>query len=104
MSSIVDDQHLSAARLIGKLVATWNEIEDLVNIGAYVPGSNPEFDTVIQTRESVLGFLQQSISERSTIAQTRKRLVALGQEIRELQARLTQEKAGRRVPAAADGS
>lgn len=88
MSDIVDEQHLAASRTVLRCLATWNEIEDLVNIGAYAPGSNPAFDTVIQTRPAVLAFLQQRIAECVPFAQAREQLVAVARQIDETAKRL----------------
>lgn len=92
MSDIVDEQHLAAARTVLRCLATWNEIEDLVNIGAYAPGSNPAFDTVIQTRSAVLAFLQQRIAECVRFAQARDQLLALARQIDETSRRLEKAK------------
>ncbi len=89
MSDVVDEQHLLAARTVLRTLATWNEIEDLVNIGAYAPGTNPAFDTVIQTRQAVLAFLQQRVGERVTFDQARQQVLALAREIEETSKRLS---------------
>src|SRR5207253_9924157 len=47
---VVEEPHLRRARRILALLATYQEIEDLVNVGAYVPGVNPEFDLAVQAR------------------------------------------------------
>ncbi len=91
MCDVVDEQHLAAARTVLRTIATWNEIEDLVNIGAYASGTNPEFDAVIQTRPAVQTFLQQAIAQRVTFAEARRQLVALAQQIEEATARLAKE-------------
>ena len=59
----------------------WNEIEDLVNIGAYAAGSNPAYDAVIQTRGEVDEYLQQGIDERAVFDDSRTRLIALAKRI-----------------------
>jgi len=92
MPDVVDDQHLAAARTVIRALATWNEIEDLVNIGAYALGSNPQFDAVIQTRPVILSFLQQSMDERVGFAQSRKQLLTVAQQIEETLARLARGK------------
>jgi flagellum-specific ATP synthase len=91
MSSVVDAQHLAAARTVMKAVADWNEIEDLVNIGAYAAGSNAEYDAVIQTRPAVLTFLQQAIDQRVSFADSRQQLIALAQQIEEATRRFSRE-------------
>lgn len=92
MPDVVDAQHLAAARTIVRMMAVWNEIEDLVNIGAYAGGTNPQFDTVIQTRPAVLSFLQQKVEERLSFADTRKQLLMLAQQVEETSARLAKAK------------
>ena len=53
------------------------EIEDLVNIGAYVPGNNPEFDLAVQARPRIAQFLQQEPQAPSTMEQSKKQLAEL---------------------------
>ena len=47
MVDVVDEAHLAAAAIVRRVLATWQEIEDLVNIGAYAAGTNPEFDLAV---------------------------------------------------------
>ena len=44
MSQIVDKEHKQMAGKLKGVLATYNEAEDLINIGAYKAGSNPEID------------------------------------------------------------
>lgn len=101
MSAIVDPQHLAASRTIMKAVAIWNEIEDLVNIGAYAAGSNAEYDAVIQTRPAILTYLQQAIVQRVSFAEARQQLIALAQQIEETTRRLSKESGRARTVTAA---
>ncbi len=70
MPDVVDEPHLRAARIVRQVLATWNEIEDLVNIGAYAPGSNPQFDAVIQTRPAVVLVSSRQTTVNSTPLKT----------------------------------
>jgi flagellum-specific ATP synthase/type III secretion protein N (ATPase) len=88
MPDVVDEAHLKAARTIRRALATWNEIEDLVNIGAYASGSNAVYDAVIQTRPIVMEFLQQGMKERASLADARKGLLQVAQQVEETQGRL----------------
>jgi flagellum-specific ATP synthase len=56
---VVSPEQREAARLVRRVLAVWNDIEDLVSIGAYVPGASAEYDVAVQTREELLAFLQQ---------------------------------------------
>jgi FliI/YscN family ATPase len=98
MPDIVDDQHMEASRTVVRAMATWSDIEDLVNIGAYAPGTNPVFDAVIQTRPAVETFLRQRIDQHVTLGESRQALLVLAQQINELMQRLSKEG---RAPAAA---
>jgi flagellum-specific ATP synthase len=46
-------------------MASYRKNEDLINIGAYVKGSDPEVDTAIKRREPMQKFLQQAVDEKS---------------------------------------
>ncbi len=70
MSDIVDDDHKAAARLVTRLVALYKDIEDLVNIGAYAPGTNPEFDMAVAMRDDINIFLQQDVNKKMSYDQT----------------------------------
>ena len=78
---VTDNKHVEAARLVQKLVADYAAIEDLVNIGAYVPGASPENDLAVKAREAANRFLQQSPQKPTNLASARKQLFDLQQEI-----------------------
>ena len=46
------------------LMATYREAEDLINIGAYKAGSNPEIDRAIEKMKDINGFLCQDVEEK----------------------------------------
>jgi FliI/YscN family ATPase len=69
--------HGRMARRVLSLWATYQDIEDLVNIGAYVPGVNPEFDLAVQARPKIVQFLQQEPTAPSTLEQSKKQLADL---------------------------
>ena len=59
--------------MAGKLknvLATYSEAEDLINIGAYKSGSNPEIDYAISKIQAVNEFLQQEIHEKFSFEET----------------------------------
>ncbi len=81
MVDVTDAEHQQAARRVRQLLGTWSEIEDLVNIGAYAPGSNPQFDLTIQMKPHIDQFLQQGMHDRVDFAQARAELMRLGAAI-----------------------
>lgn len=64
MSDIVSPQHKEMAFNIKKLLAVYREAEDLINIGAYVKGSNEEIDEAVAKYKAVLAFLTQKVEEK----------------------------------------
>ena len=84
ISRVADDitppDHQAARRQVVKLIAAYRQVEDLVNIGAYAPGSNPEFDLAITCKPAIDRLLQQGPREvqgRAQFAQTTAQLQAL---------------------------
>ena len=65
MPDIASEEHIQAAGQIKKLLADYREAEDLINIGAYEKGSNPEVDQAIEKIDEIRSFLQQDINEKT---------------------------------------
>lgn len=64
MSSIVDREHKIASGKMKNVMATYQETEDLINIGAYRKGSNAEIDYAIEKIAAVNQFLMQDVYEK----------------------------------------
>lgn len=64
MSSIATKEHKVAAGQLKNVLATYNEAEDLINIGAYKTGSNKNIDYAIEKIEHVNGFLRQDVYDK----------------------------------------
>ena len=64
MSQIATREHKQAAGKLKNVLATYNEAEDLINIGAYKSGSNPSIDYAISKIDAVNSFLCQEVDER----------------------------------------
>ncbi len=64
MSDIVSKEHKKAAFEVKKTMAVYSDAEDLINIGAYVKGSNSEIDYSIEKHGAVIDFLTQSTDEK----------------------------------------
>ena len=92
MPDVVDTEHMEAARKVRRLLATWDEIEDLVNIGAYAAGSNPKFDLVIKMRPIIESFLRQGMHEAIDFGASRSALLELAAGIEEQSARAERAK------------
>ncbi len=69
-SQVSDPEHLINARKLRAAMATYQQSEDLITLGAYVAGSNPKLDSSIRSRERILQFLRQDAHEKSELQQT----------------------------------
>ena len=66
MSQIAAKEHKQAANKLKNVLATYNEAEDLINIGAYKKGSSPNIDYAISKIDDVNSFLCQGTEEKFT--------------------------------------
>lgn len=74
MTSVTGEDQIEAAQKMRNILATYRKAEDLVNIGAYVQGSNPRIDEALGHIERVNDFLRQTVSEKFTFDDTVSRL------------------------------
>ena len=63
MPMITSDEHRNAAGAVREIMATYKEAEDLINVGAYQPGSNPAIDRARTLIGPVRGFLKQGMHD-----------------------------------------
>lgn len=77
MPDVVDQNHYSAASALRDVLATYREAEDLINIGAYVPGSNPRVDLALSKIEAVRHFLRQGIYEVTGLEESVAQLLSV---------------------------
>lgn len=70
MRSVVSTEHNDLSSQMRELMSIYREAEDLINIGAYVRGSNPKIDKAIELNDFINRFLRQDVSDRSTTADT----------------------------------
>lgn len=64
MSQIVPNEHKVAAGKLKNVLATYNEAEDLINIGAYKSGSNKNIDYAIEKIDAVNDYLMQDVESK----------------------------------------
>lgn len=65
MIDITGEEHRRLAGELRNILATYRDAEDLVNIGAYVAGSNPDIDRALRLMPQVRAFLRQGLYEES---------------------------------------
>jgi len=77
MSDLADRKQQTAAGQLREVLATYERAKDLINIGAYVAGSNPQIDRAIALLPKVKEFLRQAGAEVSPYDTTWERLLEL---------------------------
>jgi FliI/YscN family ATPase len=65
MNLLVTPEHRQQAGQVRDWIATYRKSEDLINIGAYVPGSNPRLDKAVQMKPQIDAFLRQAVEDPS---------------------------------------
>ena len=63
MADIIPPEHMQAAGFIRNKLAIYQEASDLINIGAYHQGANPEIDEAVRLQPTIQSFLKQDINE-----------------------------------------
>jgi flagellum-specific ATP synthase len=70
MKDVVDPEHLDNAKKLVKVLSIYREAEDLINIGAYVDGSDPQIDYAKKMIGKINSFLHQDIYQKVTFKES----------------------------------
>ncbi len=73
-SRLAGPEQKASAQKIRESLATYQRAEDLINLGAYVGGSNPKLDAAIRSRPQVLDFLKQDSAVNAPFEETLARM------------------------------
>jgi len=79
MPAVVSDEHRATAQKLKEIYATYVDAEDLINIGAFSPGSNRRIDGAISLIDRINNFLVQPSRQRTTLAETVRQLAEITQ-------------------------
>jgi FliI/YscN family ATPase len=74
MPQVTKPEHRTLANRLRETLATYENARDMVNIGAYVAGSNATIDSALQTMPQVNEFLRQAVDEGSDLPKTLEQL------------------------------
>jgi len=77
MPAVVSEEHTLAARKLKEIYAIYIDAEDLINIGAFSPGSNRRIDGAIALIDRINGFLIQPVRDKTEFEETARRLTAI---------------------------
>ena len=74
MQTLVSPDELKQSNKLRRLWSVYQQNADLVQVGAYESGSNPELDEAIRIREQMVDFLRQDMDKGEDYAMTRNQL------------------------------
>lgn len=77
MLDVTTKEHFQASGEIRDLLATYEKNSDLINIGAYIKGSDPKIDRAIRLNEEIINFLKQSVNEKADYTETVNKLIEI---------------------------
>lgn len=77
MPDITTEKHRALAGKFRDMLASYKQAEDLINIGAYVAGSNPRVDEAMAYYQRMVDFLRQGMHEHTGYDETLERLTAI---------------------------
>jgi flagellum-specific ATP synthase len=69
-SDVTPKDVISSGQGLIRHLATYNKVEDMVNIGAYAKGSNPDIDAALTMIDPIRSFLRQPVAEKATLTQS----------------------------------
>jgi FliI/YscN family ATPase len=78
---LIQPGHAASAARLRESLAAYRRTEDLINLGAYVNGSNPRVDAAIQARDEVAGFLRQDLRVKASLPEAVSQLEKLASKI-----------------------
>lgn len=76
-SDVTPKDALGAGRELIRILATYRRVEDMVNIGAYARGANPDIDRAIDMIGPINDFLRQDIAASATLDESFAAITAL---------------------------
>jgi len=67
MPHVIDAGHLASAQRFKQIYARYQQARDLISVGAYVPGSDPQTDFAIERIDRMKQFLHQGLNDKSDV-------------------------------------
>jgi flagellum-specific ATP synthase len=81
MPAVTQPAHQEQAALLRRLMAVYARSEDLVRIGAYKPGADPDLDRALRARGALRAFATQKSDEQVRLADSVRSLAAVAAEV-----------------------
>lgn len=83
MSHVADREHIRKAQRVREAMACYQRSSDLIQLGAYVAGTNPKLDSALRVRDKLLDFLKQDARSKSAMKETVDGLTAIASGLTE---------------------
>ena len=77
MPNLLDREKLQRAMYVKKLLASYKDAQELIQVGAYAAGSDPHVDEAIAKRKDILHFLNQHVDEKISLDDVDKQIASL---------------------------
>lgn len=77
MPNLVSKEQAEFARIFKRLYSRYQRSHDLISVGAYVAGNDPELDQAIERYPSLASFLQQDMFQQESYDDSLKKLMTL---------------------------
>jgi flagellum-specific ATP synthase len=77
MPAVITPEHKQAAAVVRRMLSVYARSEDLVRIGAYKPGTDPDLDRALRSRQAIRSYLEQEARDEITLASSVTQLSAL---------------------------
>jgi flagellum-specific ATP synthase len=77
MSLVASKPHLAAARTVKALATRYEQVRELMPLGAYVPGADPQTDRAVQLYPHIESYLNQGVNEAAPLPDCLQRLEGL---------------------------
>lgn len=88
MSDVVSVEQQDAARTLLEMMTVYQNSEELINLGAYQPGTNFKLDVAIAMRDPIRHFLMQKRGEHQGLAESASMLDQLLQDVKHASAKI----------------
>ncbi|WP_064601633.1 flagellar protein export ATPase FliI [Photobacterium sp. J15] len=77
MPQVVTQEQLRKAQRVKQLYARYRQVQDLISLGGYQPGQDPNLDLAVQSYPEICGFLQQGIHDSVPLEESQQQLMHL---------------------------
>ena len=81
VSRVTSPEQRSAATVLRAAMASRRDVQDLLDVGAYTPGSNPTVDAAMACEDEINAFLRQGIEDPADYQQSWQALAELSEKL-----------------------